>query len=459
MDGSGVDFGGLARTAMCVTMKTVNPFPLDVPDAGFFRALVALALLGAGMVVARPVQADALLLQQLQDTVRLQQEQLRKQAETLEALQEQINLLKQAAAQPTAPTTVLRTASGREPATPPSTTADKERFKVSISGQVHRALNFTNDGKSTESYFVDHASSGSRINLVTTASLDDLLLGSRIEVAIAPDNSAQVSQASPASGDTFNQRWTEVSLQSAKWGKLSLGKGDTASNTTSEVDLSGTLPIQNSSVADLHWGMLFRERMGNRALSNIRVSNGFSNLDGLHRESRIRYDTPLFYGARLAASTVSNQRSDVALFWNGQGYGLRAAGAAAISNPNLDKAGNRYNGSFSILHPRSGLNLTLSAGSQARDGLPSDANLYGKLGWLAKLNRLGNTAFVIDYTRSKNMPSTRDEGQSIGAGVVQHIERLDTELYLLYRRYSLDRYSGAPVSDIRAGSLGARVRF
>lgn len=433
------------------------------------HSLFAVVLLGANVASAQPVQVDAQLLQQIQqlrDTIRQQQEQLRKQAETLDSLQKQINGLKQASGEvqgqaAQALTTAQQAVVASQKNTPPPFFAlGKEHVKLSLSGQVNRALNFTNDGKSTEAYFVDHATSGSRISLLATARMsDDLTLGSRIELAITPDNSSQVSQSSQSPGDSFNQRWAEVSLKSNKWGKLSLGKGDTASNTTAEVDLSGTLAVQNSSVADLFYGMLFREQAGGKALTGIKVSNAFSNQDGLHRESRLRYDTPRFYGFRVATSAVSNRRSDAGVFWDGQGYGFKAAGAAAIADPHLDKAGGRYDGSFSILHSDSGLNFTLSAGLQERDNQPDDSNLYGKLGWLANLNRFGNTAFVVDYTRSENLPAAHDVAHSVGAGVVQLFDKYDTELYLQYRRYSLDRYSGAKVEDITAGSMGARVRF
>lgn len=423
-------------------------------------------LLFVGSVGAQPVQVDGRLLQQLQETIAQQQVQLRKQEEALDALQKQVNELQQASGtlrdQPRQvvvaeqPTPVA----DRKSVLPALIVSAKENLKLSFSGQVNRAFSFINDGKSTEAYFVDHSTSGSRVNFVATARMsDDLSLGSRIELAIAPDNSAQVSQSTPTSGDSFNQRWAEVSLKSNQWGKLSLGKGDTASNTTAEVDLSGTLAIQNSSVADLYYGMLFREQAGGKALTGIRVFNAFSNQDGLHRESRLRYDTPQFNGLRLAASALGNRRSDAAVFWEGRGYGFKAAGAAALANPNIAQAGNRYDGSFSILHTPSGLNFTLSAGLLERDNQPDDRNLYGKLGWLANLNRYGNTAFVVDYTRSDNLPAAHDVGHSVGAGIVQLLDKYDTELYLLYRRYSLDRKSGGRVEDIVAGSIGARVRF
>ncbi len=431
-----------------------------------FKILTSLTFLSVGQTFAQTIPVDASALQQLQDSVLQQQAQLRKQAETLDALQQQVNELKQAnsdvrnqAAQAAANAQLAVAASNK--VVPPTTvTSGSEQLKLNISGQINRALNLAADGKNTESYFVDHATSGSRLNFDASAKVsDDLTLDSRIEVAIAPDNSSQVSQGNQAPGDSFNQRWAEVSLNSNQYGKLSLGKGDTASNTTAEADLSGTLAVQNSSVADIVYGMVFRDRTSSHVLTGIKVSDAFFNLDGLSRESRIRYDTPRFYGFSLAASSVSNQRADAAVFWDGEGYGFKAAARAAIANPNINQAGKRYDGSVSILHTNTGLNLTLSKGLQERDNHINDSNLYGKLGWLASLNNFGSTAFVVDYTRAENTPAAHDVGHAFGMGVDQLFVKYNTELYLQYRRFSLDRNSGPAVEDIKVGTFGARVRF
>ncbi len=414
------------------------------------------------------VEVDARLLQQLQDTVAQQQEQLRHQAEILTTLQNQINALKPQDKQ----NGIVQTAPEAERKLTAIVTSGGEALKLNISGQINRAINHVSDGKNTDYYFVDHSTSGSRVLFDASASInDDLLLDSRIELAIAPDNSAAVSQSTQAPADSFNQRWAELSLTSKQYGKLSLGKGDAASNTTAEADLSSTLSVQNSSISDIVYGMFFREHAGNHNLSTIKVSTAFNNLDGLNRESRLRFDTPRFHGVQLSTSMMSNRRSDLALFWDGQGYGFNAAARAAISNPNINNnnlttlgananpGSKRYDGSFSVLHVASGLNFTASSGVQKRDTHIDDRNLYGKLGWLVRLNNFGNTAFIADYTRAKNTPAAYDVGHATGIGLDQFFDKYNTEVYLQYRRFSLDRYTGPTVDDISAATFGARIRF
>jgi hypothetical protein len=292
----------------------------------------------------------------------------------------------------------------------------------------------------------------------TAKATDDLTMGSIIEVAIAPNESSEVSQGNEESGDFFDQRWAEISVDSKRFGKISAGKGSTASDNSAEIDLSKTDVVQYASVADIAGGLLFRQSNGDD-LTNVSVSDAYQDLDGLGRKSRVRYDTPAFYGFHLATSLVSDQRYDASLWWGGQGYGFKAAGAVAVAYPNADDTDLQYDGSFSLLHEDTGLNFTLSFGLQERDNQGDARNFYAKAGWLTRFFSLGETAFGVDCTRSVNLPTGRDDGYSVGVAAVQQFEDYGTELYLQYRLYSLDRDVEPNVQDINVGTIGARVKF
>ncbi|MGD8500857.1 MAG: hypothetical protein PVJ86_09435 [Phycisphaerales bacterium] len=445
----------------------------------FICLLVAAQVFFAAMSAAEQVSVDAAVLEKLQKIIQEQQQQIQKQSEQLESqsellrsLQKQVNDLQQtASAAQTEATEAKATAeqaadtakqASKAVGAPAAkvVTSGQERVKLAISGQVHRAVNVIDDGKNTTAYFVDSDASNSRVRFVGTArATDDLTLGSRIELAIAPNESSDVNQNSEESGDFFDQRWAEVSLASKRFGKLSLGKGDTASNNTAEVDLSRTDVVQYSSIADIAGGMFFRQT-GDDTLTDVKVSNAFKNFDGLSRKSRVRYDTPTFWGFHLAGSAVSDQRWDASLWWGGQGWGFKAAGAAAISDPNEDNTDYQYDGSFSVLHEATGLNLTLSGGIKDRESGESDPyNLYAKGGWLTRFWSFGQTAFGLDYTRSVNLPTGRDDGYSIGGALVQQFEKFGTELYLQYRLYDLDRDAAPEVQNMKVGTIGARIKF
>ena len=414
-------------------------------------------LLTAGLfyvspAIAQQAAADAQTIERLERLIREQQQQL-------ESMQQQLNQLKQTATD--AQTQAEEAKSVAEEAkTTVQAPADKvvtsgqERVKLAISGQVNRAVNIADDGKDTKAYFVDNDASNTRVRFVGTAkATDDLTIGSRIELAIAPNESSDVNQDNEESGDFFDQRWAEVSLDSKRFGKLSLGKGDTASNNSAEVDLSKTDVIQYASVADIAAGMLFRQKSDD-SLTDISVSDAFKDFDGLSRRSRVRYDTPTFYGFSLAGSVVSDQRYDASLWWGGQGLGFKAVAAAAFADPNEDDTDYQYDGSFSILHEATGLNLTLSAGMKERDDQDDPYNLWGKVGWLTRFFSFGQTAFGVDYGRTVNLPTDNDDGYSVGAAVVQLFEDYGTELYLQYRLYSLDLDVEPSVEDMHVGTVG-----
>ena len=432
-----------------------------------YTLLFAIAFLLMPFVCsAGPVMVDTALVQQMQETVRqqqklldLQDDQLRQQSQSLESIRQQITTMQKADPPRKVPTADSSTVIA---ATAPATTltSGTDRVKLAISGQINRAVSIINDGGAAKIYHLDNNVTNSRIRFVGSLKFsDDLQLGTRMEMAVSPDSSSQVSQSNQTPGDYFDLRWAEMSLQSKTLGKLSLGKGDAASKGTVIQDLSCTDVVQYAGISDLSAGMLFRKADSQHSLTSTQIRNVFNYRDGLGRQSRLRYDSPNLLGFTLASSIVSGQRTDLALYWAGQGYGFRAVGAAAVANPRLSNSGLLYDGSFSVLHSASGLNLTVSGGIQKQTRTKDATNLYAKLGWIAHFTRLGYTAFGLDYTYSGNMPASNDRAYSVGAAVVQSFEKYATELYLQYRIYSLKQGSGVLLDDMQVSTLGVRVKF
>ena len=420
--------------------------------------LLAVQLFSAGTVAAEEKSVDAKTIERLERLIKQQQRQL-------ESLQQQLNELKKTATEAQTEAKEAKSVAeevkttAQAPLEKVVTSGGGDRVRLGISGWVNRAVNIVGDGKSTDAYFVDNDNSESRVRFDGTArATDDLTIGSTIELSIAPNKASEVDQNDQETNNVFDERIVEATLDSKRFGKLSLGKGHTASYGSASVDLSGTTVISYATIADTAGGMLFRQTSDD-SLTNVRILDAFNSFDGLSRKNRLRYDTPAFHGFRLAGSLISDDRYDAALRWGGQGYGFKAAGAAGFAYPNQDSTDFQYDGSFSLLHEDSGLNLTLSAGWLERDNQGDAQNLYGKLGWLTRFFSFGETAFGVDYTQSLNLPTGRDKGYSIGAAAVQQFEEYGTEVFLLYRLHSLDRDAAPSVHDIHVGSIGARVKF
>ena len=139
----------------------------------------------------------------------------------------------------------------------PNVKASNPRVKVTLSGQVNRAVNVVDDGQDTDAFFVDNDASNSRFRLTAEGKLSkDALVGSLIEVAISPNNSENVSQEDQDTEDFIDLRRVEVYFGHQDYGRLWLGKGSTSSDNTAEVDLSGTDVVMYSGVADIVAGTI-----------------------------------------------------------------------------------------------------------------------------------------------------------------------------------------------------------
>ncbi|MGD8993085.1 MAG: porin, partial [Desulfobacterales bacterium] len=244
-----------------------------------------------------------------------------------------------------------------------------------------------------------------------------------------------------------------------------LGQGDTASNSTSEVDLSGTTVVMYSSISDLAGGFTFRDKNNNVILDSGNnftfIGNVFSNFDGFSRRDRIRYDTPKFGPVFFSASYMNGQSYDVAgrFAYEWEGFGKLAAAASWLPAETQRDSFRQYSGSISFLH-NSGFNLTFSGAHRYNaDNRDDDPwNAFGKVGY-----KMDKWAFGVDYTYSENIDLDDDEAQSIGVGAVWTPWQ-SVEIYGAYRWHDLDRdnqnalNSGSP-QDIHAVMIGSRVKF
>jgi len=394
-------------------------------------------------------------LKRLEQLIARQQAQIEAQARAIEDLRKQVQALSRTSAQK--PVAAAAAAPAEK-----VVQSSSDKVSVRLYGQVNRGVLYTDDGNDTYLYHVDNDNSSTRVGLIGKGRVNsDIQAGTKIEVEFQANDSNLVNQnlQNGAGSNNFKKRHLDLFFESKKFGKLSLGWGDTASNGTSEVDLSGTSVIGYSSVADMAGGHIFFD--GNTgSLSTTTIGDVMSNMDGLGRDDRIRYDTPKFYGFTASVSNVSGSGNDVALWYGAQLGTLKLAGAAAYADPvSTSSVENQLNGSISALHS-SGFNLTLAAGS--RDFKAAGRNdgtfYYGKLGYKRQFFPVGVTALALDYGRFDEIAVNDDEADAFGAMVVQDFSKWGTEYYLGYRNHQLDR-TGADFKSIDAVLTGFRVKF
>jgi hypothetical protein len=406
--------------------------------------------------------ADEATLQRMEEIIQKQQAQIEAQARAIEKLQQQVEALGASAVREATVPPKQETAKSEVP--PSVVKASSDKMSLKLYGQVNKAFLASDDGNTRDSYIVDNDNSSSRVGFLATSNVaGDVTVGARGEWEYQDNPSNLINQDDKSMSGSLDSRWVDAQITSQRFGKLYIGKGDTASNNTSEVDLSGTSVVGYASVADMAGGLLFYDKNTDQ-LSGTRIGSVFSDFDGLSRQTRLRYDTPTFGGFYLAGSLDDEGAKDVALNYAAKwGEDFTFAAALAYADPQKTYAtiDNQYNGSASILHS-SGVSLTVAAGLQEfDDNQRHDATfMYGKVGYRHQFFDFGETRFSLDYALNEKVAQNGDEAESVGLQLVQDIPDWGSEYYLGYRWHRLDRDRGnVDFDDINALMTGVRVKF
>ena len=346
----------------------------------------------------------------------------------------------------------------------PVVTSGSKNVRLNISGQINRGVLFSDDGNSTDVFHVDNDNSSTRVRFVGEADLGKWTAGTVLEAEFESNSTGDINQENQSTSASLKERKIEFFIEQPSYGKLTVGQGSTASDGTAEVDLSGTGVVGYSSISDMAGGLLLFDK-STGALSSTRIKDVSSNFDGLSRDDRLRYDTPKFYGISLAASHVSNDKWDLAIFQSGTFGDFDVAGAAGYADPN-DNRDYRLSASYSVRHS-SGFNVTVAGGQDDLESGDNDPwSAYAKLGYIidwkkhdvASMARIGNTNLAVDYHRTEDLAQDGDEFQSIGGFIVQNVDAWAADLYLGFRWHDLDR-DDANFDDVFATLAGGRFRF
>lgn len=337
--------------------------------------------------------------------------------------------------------------------------------ELTISGQVNRALIWADDGEEDYLFHVDNSASSSKLRFIAEKGMSgELTVGSALEFDFRVNNSFSVGQANskrPQDGTNFRDRRVEVWIDGAGWGRIWVGKGWTASEDSSEQDLSGTYVAGYSDPGVMGGGMRFRNPAG--IDDTPRLQDVTENMDGLGRDVRVRYDTPLAWApVQLRTSTVQGGAFDGALFYDHTLAGMRVAAAMAYAD--VHRISSLYrdfvNGSISILSGN-GINLTAAGGLKQRadTSVEQDPRFsYIKLGYQRAIWGIGKTAFSIDYHQARDLMQTGDRAEVSGFQVVQNFSSWRLDAYLGGRSHRLDRPDDKfePIVVVMAG---VRMKF
>jgi len=170
--------------------------------------------------------ADKETLDRLEKIIQQQQEQIAAQQKALEQLQGEVEALKGASAEE-------RTEVSEERQVYAEAVSEEQKgavvsdskLNIKLYGQVNKAVLFSNDGNSGNTYLVDNDNSSTRIGVLGTVNPNDKFkVGTRLEFEYQTNPSNLVSQDDKRISDTdFEKRILDLWVDTNAFGKFSLG--------------------------------------------------------------------------------------------------------------------------------------------------------------------------------------------------------------------------------------------
>lgn len=333
---------------------------------------------------------------------------------------------------------------------------------VKIYGQVSPAWQSVDDGVQSKDSFVDNTLSNSRVGLWVVQPIRQGTFKFNFETAFGLRPSSGISQTNTPKGADWNRtdlRKIDFSYASDSWGTIYIGQGSMASDGVAEIALNNNGMTTYNSV-ELFAGR-FQFRTAGGALSGVTIGSVMPSLDG-GRQGRVRYDTPSFSGfsVSVAAGTDvltpgnSDKYYDIALKYAGEFDGTKVNGGIGFSR--RDSGGVDRDDTFGSVAVkfRSGLNFALAAGSRENSG----DYTYVLAGYETQLLSVGMTSFAVDFYNGNDFGLAGRESKSIGLGINQNFDSINTQVYLGYRTHELSD-PGTSYRDVDAFLIGARWKF
>ncbi len=404
-----------------------------------------------------------------------------------------------------------------------ATTARKGNRKVSltISGHVHQAILFWDDGDERNAYVTTNDTSRTRLRFRGKAKINtDWSAGYRVELGFRAARSDRVDQNNDDPATTVDIRYTSWFVKSKQLGEIHVGRTESSSQGITEIHLARSKYASKSADPE-DYGAGFQLRAagvaGAAGLSGLEwrrilKDNGVQPGEGA-RGDHVYYKSPSLAGFRLNAAWGEDDNWDVGVRYKGKLGDFKVAAGIAYGEANEDGASicevlfdddgrqkcSQLGGSVSVLHNPTGVFLTFAAGvyedenattSTAFAGAPVDDEhtFYSFMAGIQQnLVPLGKTTVwgeYFDYDGGAN-ERTVDIGDALnpfagnariwnsgvqvyGIGISQDIDAAAMAVYVSYRHFEGDltvredgtgNLAAVAIEDLDTIMTGAQIKF
>jgi len=337
----------------------------------------------------------------------------------------------------------------------------KKTMKLTVSGQINRAIQHADNGINSEIRHVTNTNSQNKLRFSGKGKLsDDLKIEAYAELGNNDSGSSaqSVSDTDVGANTAFGAtRFMELRITSKSMGKLWLGHGsDATDGVIGSGNLSGLgVAMSGGSDEDLHFA---DEDFVTSAGAAVGRADAFNDSYDGGRVDRIRYDTPTFGGFRAVVSHANDDVIDMSLHYGARFNGIRVRGGVGITENDGNAQNQQVMGSIGASFPM-GINVQFAAGERSREGRIDPSMKYWRLGYRMKNTDMGETRVGVSLNTHDDFAADGDEYQTLNFAVVQVIEPIGAELYAGYSNVSLDRTATADIEDIDIITVGLRVNF
>ena len=297
------------------------------------------------------------------------------------------------------------------------------RVKVTIYGQVNKALRVTSSAGETSIQTVDNDGSSSRLGIRAVGQANpNVTIGGWHELEWQENRRSATSQIN-AGNDRVRSRHVELWVDHKNLGQLWIGHGAIAGDAGGLFSVTGTGHVFGSGTHIASDGVT--------ANGDSRGTKSFSFFGA--RENRIMYVTPSLMGGRLRASYGENKSWSLGLRYGGAPPGVKdfstafAAGYRYDPNEATGAAKTSYAVSGGVKHS-SGFNISGGyEGSRVKGDSAKPFDWFVEGGWTGKLSDMGATSLGIGYAASSD--GMMGTAQQYWLAINQNVDSAAADVY------------------------------